>query len=151
MAPHPEKFMKRCLELASLAKKNKQSPVGSVIVKDNKVIASGVEGSEELPDMLAHAEIIAILNAVKYTGSEDLSECELYTTVEPCFMCSYLIRKTKIRRVVYGMETEETGGINSTFPFLKTGNFTKWNKPPEIIGGILREECKNLFVVASEK
>lgn len=140
-----ERFMKHCLELATLAKENGRSPVGSLIVKSNKIISTGFEGSSETPDLLAHAEVIALLNAVKYTGSDDLSECVLYTTVEPCFMCSYLIRKTKIKRVVFGIRTDETGGISSAYPFLKATGFSHWNEPPEIREGVLRDECRNLF------
>lgn len=145
MAAEHEKYMKKCLDLAAQAKAEGKTAVGSVIVKDKKVIAAGAEGAEDLPALLAHAEAVAILNAVKYTGSEDLSQCALYTTVEPCFMCSYLIRKTKIKKVVFGIRTRETGGISSSYPFLRSDSISCWSEAPQIVEGILPEECEKIL------
>ncbi|MGH2643527.1 MAG: deaminase [Chitinophagaceae bacterium] len=145
MAAEHEKYMNHCLELAAIAKEKGKTAVGSIIVKDRKVIAAGSEGAEDLPDIMAHAEIIAIINAIKYTGSEDLSTCTLYTTVEPCFMCSYLIRKTKIKKIIFGAKTNDTGGVSSSFPILRSGKITCWSEPPQVIEGILREECEKML------
>lgn len=140
-----EKYMHRCLELAAKAKSNSKTAVGSLIVKDGNIISEGIEGSDELPESLAHAEMIAIVNAIKHFESKDLSDCILYTTVEPCFMCSYLIRQTKIKEVVFGITTPETGGASSEFPFLSAANIHKWYPPPNVIEGILIEECENIL------
>lgn len=145
MVAEHEKYMRRCLELAASAKENGKIAVGSIIVKDRKVIAAGMEGAEDLPDILSHAEVIAIINAIKYTGSEDLSNCTLYSTVEPCFMCSYLIRKTKVKKVVFGAQSINTGGISSAFPFLRSDNISCWPPAPQIIEGILREDCEKML------
>lgn len=145
MVAEHEKYIRRCLELAALAKENGKTAVGSVIVKDRKIIAAGMEGSEDLPDILSHAEVITIINAIKYTGSEDLSNCTLYTTVEPCFMCSYLIRKTKVKKVVFGAKSKNTGGISSAFPFLRSDNISCWPPAPQIVEGILADECEKML------
>jgi tRNA(adenine34) deaminase len=94
---------------------------------------------------VSHAEVIAVINATKYIGSEDLSDCELYTTVEPCFMCSYLIRETKIKKVLYGVKAGEIGGASSPFPLLRSDSISVWSSPPEIIGGIMKEECARVL------
>lgn len=145
MAADHEKYMRRCLELAAMAKANGKVAVGSVVVKDKKIIATGMEGAEDLPDILSHAEVVGIINAIKYTGSEDLSSCTLYTTVEPCFMCSYLIRKTKIKKVVFGTKARNTGGISSAFPFLSSDNISCWPTAPQIVEGILKEDCEKML------
>lgn len=140
-----EKYMRQCLELAAMAKARGKVAVGCVIVKDRKIIATGIEGSEDLPDILSHAEVVALLNAIKYTGSEDLSQCVLFTTVEPCFMCSYLIRKTKIKKVVFGTRTKTAGGVSSLYPFLGSDNIPAWSNGPQIVEGVLREECEKIL------
>jgi tRNA(adenine34) deaminase len=136
-----EEIMNRCLQLAMQAKSAGKTAVGSLIIRDNKVIAEGIEGSEVLPAILAHAEIIAIEKAVTSTASKDLSGCMLYTTVEPCFMCSYLIRETKITTVVYGAKAGTIGGVNSEHPILVSNSISKWSAPPVVFGGVLEAEC----------
>lgn len=136
--------MQRCLELAKQAKSNGHTAVGCVIVKDNTIIAEGLEGSEELPKLMSHAENVAILKTINTLGTKDLSNCALYTTVEPCFMCTYLIRQTKLKKVVYGTTTP-AGGNSSIFPILQTDMISVWEKAPEIIGGLLESECKALL------
>jgi tRNA(adenine34) deaminase len=136
-----EKYMQRCLELADEAKAHGKAPVGSVIVKEGKIIGEGIEGTEKLPAILAHAEVAAVLQAISNTDSNDLSECTLYTTVEPCFMCSYLIRQTKISKVVFGIRTPGVGGVSSGYPFLPAKDIAKWPSVPLIIEGILKREC----------
>jgi tRNA(adenine34) deaminase len=143
--PDDEKYMRRCLELAAIAKSNGKTPVGSLIVKDEKIIAEGIEGTGDLPALLAHAEVAAVLNAAAYTGSNDLSGCCLYTTVEPCFMCSYLIRRTRISRVIFGVRTSGTGGVSSDYPLLTAEDISQWPSPPSVTGDVLKEACSALL------
>jgi len=140
-----EDYMRRCLELAKEAKQRGNTPVGSVIVRGAKIIAEGIEGAEELPAMLAHAEVLAVLHAVDKIDSKDLSGCLLYTTVEPCFMCSYVIRQTTIRGVIFGIKAPGVGGATSDYPILSANNVSKWADAPFVEEGVLAEECKSLF------
>jgi tRNA(adenine34) deaminase len=103
-----------------------------------------LEGDETLPAALAHAEMVAILNAYTTLSSKNLGGCVLYTTVEPCFMCSYLIRVSSISRVVYGTVAGETGGASSNYPILSSSTIAKW-KPIIVIGGVLADECASLL------
>lgn len=138
-------FMTRCIELGLRAKANKSAPVGSVVIQNGNIIAEGFEGEKWIPSGIAHAEIIAVLKAIEYIGSKDLSQCILYTTKEPCFMCSYLIRQTGIQGVVFASRVEEAGGVSSDFPILTTDRVQRWPSPPIIIEGVLKEECENLL------
>lgn len=136
--------MKHCLELAAQARRNGYTAVGSIIVKNGKIIAEGKEGDPDLPALISHAENVAIEKAVQKLDSRDLSKCSLYTTVEPCFMCTYLIRQTQIKKVVYGTTTP-AGGDSSAHPILTSKKIDVWKTAPEVIGGVLKTECEALL------
>ena len=136
--------MRQCIKLALIAKQRGDSPVGSVIVKDGKVIGEGIEGGKTHKDITYHAEIEAIRQATNLLQTQDLSDCILYTTHEPCIMCSYVIRHTKIQTIVTAISTDEIGGFSSHFPLLADTTIKKWTKPPNLINGILEEECRAL-------
>lgn len=136
--------MKRCLELAAQANSEGKAAVGSILVLKDEIIAEAREGEPGLPDFMAHAENIAILKATNLLQTKNLSDCVLYTTVEPCLMCAYLIRNMKIKKVVYGTETP-AGGDSSKFAFLKDDLLANWSDPPEVISGVMREECEKIL------
>lgn len=139
-----ERFMSRCIELAHIAKSRGESPVGSIIVRNGEIIGEGIEGGREHLDITFHAEIEAIRQASKLLQSQDLSECILYTTHEPCIMCSYMIRHTKINTIVSAIATGEYGGSSSHYPLLLDTGIHKWGNPPKLISGILEDECRKL-------
>jgi tRNA(adenine34) deaminase len=137
-----EHFMKICIDLALEAKTKGDSPVGSVLVKDGAIVGRGVEAGKSKRDITFHAEIEAIRDANDFLGDQDLSSCILYSTHEPCIMCSYVIRHAKIHTVVIGIPTVETGGVHSFYPILTDTKIKKWGKPPRIIKGILERDIK---------
>jgi tRNA(adenine34) deaminase len=139
-----EDLMRKCIQLAKVAKKRGDSPVGCVLVKDKTIIAEGIEGGKTFKDITFHAEIEAIRNAVKVLENSDLSELVMVTTHEPCIMCSYVIRHHKIRLIIFGIATGEIGGYSSSLPVLLNETITKWSAPPTVIGGILEQECREL-------
>src|SRR3546814_8991300 len=94
-----ENFMNRCFELAEMAAKEGESAVGSVVVKDGLIIGEGYEKSRQQGDVTRHAEVVAVLDALK--KDKDLSEAVLYNNIEPCILCSYVIRHHKISEVVF--------------------------------------------------
>ena len=126
-------FMTRCFELAALAKAAGESAVGTVIVRDGVIIAEGVETIHAASDPSGHAETLAIREACARLGTTDLSDCTLYTNVEPCFMCGYLVRQTGVRRVVMSRDCGEIGSVKSRYPFLVDGSFDRWGAPPEVV------------------
>lgn len=136
--------MQMCIALANIAKQRGDSAVGSVIVKNNVVIGKGIEGGKTYHDITYHAEIEAIRQATKLLKTQNLSDCILYTTHEPCIMCSYVIRHTGIESVVIGITTGEIGGLSSHLPLLADETIKRWTKPPEIIKSILEKECLEL-------
>ncbi len=141
-----EFYMKFAIDLARTARARGDAPVGSVVVQDGAIIAEGIEGGKTKRDITFHAEIEAIREANIITGSSDLSDCILYTTHEPCIMCSYVIRHAKIQTVVFGISVVETGGVHSAYPILTDTKIKTWGKPPRIVRGIMEREIKNAIV-----
>lgn len=127
-------YLARCTELGMAAGKKGNSPVGAVLVRNQKIISEAEEAGASKNDVTCHAEIEAIRIAVKTTGTQDLSNCTLYTSHEPCIMCSYVIRFYKIKKVVFLHRVDFLGGVSSSMPLLTTQQVpAHWNSPPEIL------------------
>jgi tRNA(adenine34) deaminase len=139
-----EYFMGHCLRLAGKAMATGNPPVGAIIVKDEKIIGRGIEACEPEGDSTRHAEIEAVRNAVKKLNRTNLSDCSLYTTHEPCIMCSYVIRHHAIGEVVIGIRVKAIGGISSNYPILIAKDMEIWSAPPRIVENVCSQECKAL-------
>ncbi|WP_428668597.1 nucleoside deaminase [Runella sp.] len=139
-----EFFMARCIELALIAKQRGDAAVGSVLVLKGKIIAEGIEGGKTYQDITCHAEMEAIRHARLLLKTHILSECILYTTHEPCIMCSYAIRHSQIKTIVMALTTGNIGGMSSQYPLLLDTSIEKWGNPPTLVTGILEDECRNL-------
>lgn len=124
-------FMQRCYELAEQAKQEGESPVGSVVVKDGVVIGEASERSRQLKDITRHAEVLAILDALKTT--ESLAGATLYTNIEPCLLCSYVIRHHKIAKVIFARHTGELGGTHKPHNLLTDADIRSWATPPTVV------------------
>lgn len=139
-----ETFMRRCLELAAIALDNQNTPVGSLLVLDGEIVGEGIEQLPSSLNLTGHAEIAACQDATDRRGTRLLRGSILYTTAEPCLMCSYVIRQCEIASVVYGRETPIVGGFTSAMPILTTESLNHWRPAPQVIAGILRAECERL-------
>ena len=148
MSSH-EAFMRRCIELAREAGKSKDTRVGSVVVLDGDIVGQGVESVKAKTDLTAHAEIEAIKAACARLKTTNLKACVLYTTAEPCFMCSYVIRQARMSEVVIGRPVPGIGGVSSKHPILTDPSVENWTSPPKVITGILQEECEELLRIPS--
>lgn len=94
-----EKYMIEAIKQAKKAYKKDEVPIGAIIVKNNKIISKGYNKKEKKHIVTNHAEIIAIEKANKKLKTWHLDECELYTTLEPCMMCSGAIIQSRIKKV----------------------------------------------------
>lgn len=139
------RYMRQCIELAREALTSGDAPVGSIVVAGDQVLGTGVESTRRLLDVTAHAEVEALRAACRERSSLDLSGATLYTTVEPCYLCSFAIRQLRIARVVIGRAYPEAGGVSSHHPILSDPNFPHWAQPPIILTGVLAGECSALF------
>lgn len=125
-------FMKRCEALAAIAAERGESPVGSVVVMYGETIGEGIEAGKAGQDVTFHAEVEAIRAAVK-THGKDLSAAILYTTHEPCILCSYVIRHHRIGRVVIQKTVAYIGGASSDYPILRASDIPIWSQPPLVV------------------
>jgi tRNA(adenine34) deaminase len=91
-------YIKRCELLAEEAAAKGDAPVGSIITKGDEIIAEAIEASKHKNDIACHAELEAIRLAVKTLKTNNLSGCVIYSTHEPCIICSYAIRFYKIKK-----------------------------------------------------
>ena len=126
-----EECLARCQALARLAADRQESPVGSIVVVAGAIIGEGIEAARERRDITAHAEVEAIRAAIGTDGT-DLSLATLYTTHEPCLLCSYVIRHHRISRVVCQQAVPHIGGASSRYPILTATDIPIWGRPPAV-------------------
>ena len=134
--------MKEAIKQAKKAYAIDETPIGCVIVYEDKIIARGYNRRNTDKSTLAHAEITAIKKACKKLGDWRLEGCTLYVTLEPCPMCAGAIVQSRIDRVVVGSMNPKAGCAGSVLNILQTEGF---NHQTELITGILKEECSQLM------
>ena len=132
-----KKYMQMALDLAVQASVDGEIPVGAVIVKDDKIIGTGKNTREKEQNALGHAEINAIDEACKNTGSWRLDGATIYVTMEPCPMCAGAIINSRISTVVFGCFDLKMGSFESVVNLANE----KYDFTPEIYGGIMEKEC----------
>ena len=104
-----EYFMKQAIIEAEKAADMGEVPVGAVVVCDGRIIARAHNSTEQLKDVTAHAEIIAITAASAFLGNKYLNKCELYVTLEPCLMCAGALNWAQLGKLVYGASDYKKG------------------------------------------
>ena len=142
----PEDYMRRCLVLAREALASGNPPVGSVLVVENEIIGEGREAGKSSNDITKHAEIEAIRDCIENGQKSLLAKATMYTTHEPCIMCSYVIRHHRIPMIVGGCAVPEVGGFSSPLKVLSSSQIGKWGAPPKVSFGLLKEECSRLML-----
>lgn len=142
MSEFNEKFMKSALLEAKKAYEIGETPIGAVIVYDNKIIARSYNKRETKKNSLCHAEIEAINKACKKRGGWRLFDCDLYVTLEPCPMCSGAIIQSRIDNVYFGAFDKKSGCAGSLINLFEEDLF---NHNVNVTGGILEEECSRLM------
>lgn len=134
-------YMRRCLDLAEGAARAGDTAVGALVVRGDDVVAQGIERTRAALDPSAHAEVEAIRQACRHLGTLDLRGCSLYSTVEPCVLCGYAIRRTGIAHVVYGVAAGQAGAWTSSYAILADRGLDGWSQVPDVTGGVLADEC----------
>lgn len=104
-----EFYMKKALEQAQIAFEKGEVPVGAVVVCQGQIIAKAHNQVEQLGDVTAHAEMLAITSAADYLGNKYLKDCSLYVTLEPCVMCGGALFWSQLDRVVIGARDDKRG------------------------------------------
>jgi len=135
-------FMQIALEEARAAGARGEVPVGCAIVREGKVVARAGNRTLAERDPTAHAELVAIRAAATALGSERLSDCDLYVTLEPCAMCAAAISFARIRRLYFGAADPKGGAVEHGVRFFAASTC---HHRPEIYGGISESECAVLL------
>ncbi len=125
-------YIQRCRELASESAQTGNTPVGAVVVWQGLIIGEGREATRPQNDITYHAEVEAIRAALQWTEAK-LWECDLYTTHEPCILCSYMIRHYRLARVLFDVAVPGVGGVNSPYPVLTATDISVWGPPPILL------------------
>jgi tRNA(adenine34) deaminase len=135
-------WMRRALELATLAAREGEVPVGAVVVKDGQLIAEGWNRPIGHHDPTAHAEIQALRAAGKALVNYRLGGTTLYVTLEPCPMCAGAIVHARVQRVVFAATDPRTGAAGSIYNILQSNEL---NHRCEVEGGVLAGESASLL------
>ncbi|TAE74407.1 MAG: nucleoside deaminase [Bacteroidetes bacterium] len=130
-------FMKQALVEAQKAFDKGEVPVGAIITADDKILIRTHNLTEQLFDISAHAEMMAITGLAQNLKAKYLPQCTLYVTLEPCVMCAGAIFWSQINTVIFGAKDEKRG-------FLRLKENVLHQKT-KIISGILEEECQKIM------
>ena len=134
--------MQAALGLARRAAAAGEVPVGAVVMRDGQVVSEAHNEVIARNDPTAHAEFLALRQAMRTLGADRLSDVTLYVTLEPCAMCAGAIVLAKVGRIVFGAWDDKAGMAGSVGDLLR---HPKLNHRPEVIGGVLAEECGDML------
>jgi tRNA(adenine34) deaminase len=134
--------MQQALEQARVAAALGEVPVGAVVVKDGAVIAVGHNRTRIDADPTAHAEVVALRAAAQVLGSERLTGCELYVTLEPCAMCAGAVAHARIVRLHYGASDPKGGAVEHG---ARVFDHPQCLHRPEVVSGIGESEAADLL------
>ncbi len=143
MQERDEEFMKAALVEAEIAGQNGEVPVGACVV-DSTGAVLGSAGNRTIidSDPTGHAEVLAIRAASQKTGNYRLTDCTVYTTIEPCVMCAGALVNARISRLVFGAFDERFGAVRTRFGICDSPVL---NHRMEITHGVLENECRDLI------
>ncbi|MFY9628632.1 MAG: nucleoside deaminase [Methylocystis sp.] len=138
----PEDPFAAAFDAARLAAARGEVPVGAALSRGGKIIA--IAGNRTLRDRdpTAHAEILAIRAACAELGSERLTDCDLYVTLEPCAMCAGAISFARIRRLYFSASDPKGGGVEHGPRFFSQPTC---HHAPEVYGGLRESEAAQLL------
>lgn len=138
-----ENYMKHAIKEAKKALKKGDVPIGAIIVENGIIIAKAHNCKEDKNKATGHAEIEVINKACRKKKSWRLDECELYVTMEPCLMCAGAILQSRIKKVIYGINNEKFGYINSIDQII---NNDKNNHSVDVISNVCEDEIKPMVI-----
>ena len=134
--------MSLAIDQARAAAAAREVPIGCVVVRHGEVVAQAGNRTLRDRDPTAHAEVLAIRQAAARLGSERLTGCDLYVTLEPCTMCAAAISFARIRRLYFGAPDPKGGAVENGVKFFAAATC---HHRPEIFGGIGEAESATLL------
>jgi tRNA(adenine34) deaminase len=140
--PRDDYFMRMALREAERASEHEDVPIGAVLVRDGEIVVAAHNERELRQDPTAHAEVIALREAARLSGSWRLLDTVVYVTLEPCAMCAGALVLARVPRVVFGAGDPKAGACGSVLDVLGE---PRLNHRPEVAGGLHAEECGELL------
>lgn len=146
-----EEMMRRAIVLSVDNVRNGGGPFGAVITRNGEVVATGVNRVTANNDPTAHAEVTAIRNAAQKLGTFDLSDCEIYTSCEPCLMCLGAIYWARLKKVYFANNKEDAKniGFDDSFIYDEMALPREERKLPSEV--LMRDEAQEAFRMWNEK
>lgn len=146
-----EEMMRRAIVLSVDNVRNGGGPFGAVITRNGEVVATGVNRVTANNDPTAHAEVTAIRNAAQKLGTFDLSDCEIYTSCEPCPMCLGAIYWARLKKVYFANNKEDAKniGFDDSFIYDEMALPREERKLPSEV--LMRDEAQEAFRMWDEK
>jgi tRNA(Arg) A34 adenosine deaminase TadA len=135
-------FMRLALAEAEKAAAIGETPVGSVLVIGDEVVASAHNMRETWQDPAAHAELLVIRETSARLGRWRLSDATVYVTLEPCLMCAGALVLARVGRLVYGCRDPKAGVLGSVYDVVRDGRL---NHTYRITPGVLEAECREVL------
>ena len=140
--------MALALEEARAAGACAEVPIGALVVRGDEVLARARNRVRAENDPTAHAELLALRAAARELGAVRLTDCEVYSTVEPCFMCAGALVNARIERLVFGAMDPKAGAVGSLGDVVRE---PRLNHRMEVAGGVLAAECGALLTQFFER
>ena len=135
-------FMAAAVAEAEAAAVRGEVPVGAVVVREGKIIATSGNRRQEESDPAAHAEVIALREAGREIGDWRLLDCTLYVTLEPCPMCAAACREARLQLVIWGAEDQRAGAFGSVIDLAAD---PRLGPPLAHRGGLKVDRCRELL------
>jgi tRNA(adenine34) deaminase len=135
-------YMEIALDEAKKALLSGDVPVGAIIVYNGEIISREHNRVEELNDATAHAELLAIKDAIKKVGYKHLLDSTIYVTLEPCSMCAGAIVLARLKRLVFAARDQKAGACSSVFNIVQSSQL---NHFVELTQGIMENESSTML------
>ncbi|MER0238432.1 nucleoside deaminase [Fulvimarina sp. MAC8] len=136
------RFMDEALKEARRAGERGEVPVGAVVIRNGAIIATAGNETRAGNDPTAHAEVLAIRRACLALGTERLTDCDLYVTLEPCAMCAGAMSFARIRRLYFGASDEKGGAVENGGRFFSQPTC---HHAPEVYSGLSETASADLL------
>lgn len=142
-------LMRRCIALAKSGRSDGEYPFAAVIGRYGEFVCEASNMVRRTGDATRHAEMVALSGAQQRLRTRSLDDCTLYSTIEPCAMCAYAIRESRIGRVIFGLQSPLMGG-HSRWNILSDTTLSSampevFAPPPFVLAGCMCQEVRKLF------
>ena len=142
-------MMQHCIELSKKAAAQGEFPFASLVCKGEVILSEAINRVARERDITRHAELVAISEAQKAIGKTKLTNCTLYSNVEPCAMCAFPIREARVSKVVFSLRSPLMGGY-SRWNILSDSGISDimpeaFGHPTEVIVGLLAQDAEQVW------